>query len=80
MTCDAKGAIDMEIAFEQSKHEVSNTTKGCTDIPPVPNWDKPDQTENWDNEDEHALPVLKPNPLTIPEYFSNSYNPINVDT
>ncbi|KAI6661070.1 hypothetical protein LOD99_13792 [Oopsacas minuta] len=62
-TCDAKGAIDMEIAFEQSKHEVSNTTKGCTDIPPVPNWDKPDQTENWDNEDEDALPVLKPQPI-----------------
>eukprot|EP00800_Vazella_pourtalesii_P018801 TRINITY_DN6161_c0_g1_i3.p1 TRINITY_DN6161_c0_g1~~TRINITY_DN6161_c0_g1_i3.p1 ORF type:complete len:627 (-),score=148.32 TRINITY_DN6161_c0_g1_i3:88-1968(-) len=59
-TCDAKGAIDMEIAFEQSKHEVSTTTKGCTDIPPMPNWQKPVQTENWDDD---APPVLRPQPL-----------------
>ena len=59
-TCEAKAAIDMEIAFEQSKHEVSNATKGCTDIPPMPDWQKPKQTENWDDD---ATPVLRPQPL-----------------
>ena len=58
-TCDSKGAIDMEIAFEQSKNEISNTVKGCTEIPPPPTWNEPNATENWDDEDVDAPPVLR---------------------
>ena len=60
-TCDSKGAVDMEIAFEQSKNEISHTVKGCTDIPP-PSWSVPKETENWDDEDD-APPVLQPKPI-----------------
>ena len=61
-TCDSKAAIEMEIAFEQSRHDTSGVIKGCTDMPKTPQWCKPEVTENWDD-DEESTPVLKPQPL-----------------